>query len=114
VLFATALTVTVINRLGEPMPSSMVTHVEQAEPVAGRFRVEFEALNPGDETAAMVQLRAMVKDGKTVEESHIVEINFLPPHASNRAGVFFDQDRTGVPLDVVAESYQHSWRGDLP
>lgn len=96
------------------MPSSMVTHVEQAEPVAGRFPVEFEALNPGDETAAMVQLRAMVKDGKTVEESHIVEINFLPPHSSHRADVFFDQDRAGVPLDVLAESYQHAWQGDLP
>lgn len=107
VLFAGALTVSVVNGLGKQAPPSITTRIEPAEQVGGRFRVEFEAMNAGDQTASVVELIATLREGGTVVETHEVEIDFLPPHSSRRAGVFLDKDPKGRTLEVAAVSYQH-------
>lgn len=107
VLFAGALVVTVLNGLSQDEPPTITTRIEQAQPSAGRFRVEFEATNSGDETAAHVQLVATLKDGGAVVESRTVEIDFLPPHSSRRAGVLFDRSPEGLVVEIKAVSYQH-------
>lgn len=107
VLFAGALTVSVVNGLAKAAAPLITTRVEPAEAIGGRFRVEFEALNLGDQTASMVELVATLREGGTVVESHTVEIDFLPPHSSRRAGVFLDHDPDGRGVEVAAVSYQH-------
>jgi uncharacterized protein (TIGR02588 family) len=107
VLFAAALTVSVVNGLGKREPPSITTRIEPAEQIGGRFRVEFEAVNAGDQTASLVELVAILREGGSVVETHTVEIDFLPPHSSRRAGVFLDQDPHGRTLEIVAVAYQH-------
>ncbi len=107
VLFAGALTDSVVKGLGKQAPPSITTRIEPAEQVGGRFRVEFEAANAGDQTASTVELIATLREGGAVVEIRTVEIEFLPPHSSRRAGVFRDHDPNGRTLEVTATSYQH-------
>lgn len=106
VLFVGALAVTILNGMTPDAPPSIVIRVEQSQAIGDRFRVEFEALNQGDEAAALVQLSAVLKDGEALVESHIVEIDLLPPNSSRRAGVFFSHDPDTLTLTVEATSYQ--------
>lgn len=106
-LFAGALAITILNGLGPDEPPAISVTVEAPQPTREGFRVEFEARNGGDETAALVRLVATVKDGAAIVETQTVEIDFLPPHASRRAGVFLQRDPAGLNVAIRAVSYQH-------
>lgn len=106
-LFAGAIGVTLANGFAASKPPTILASVDEAEPVGGRFRVEFEAVNSGDETAAAVHFEAVIREGETVIETREAEIDFLPPHSQKRAGMFFDNDPTGRSVNVTAVGYQH-------
>jgi len=106
-LFAGALAITLINGLSPDTPPTISVAAEAPQATSEGFRVEFEARNGGDETAALVRLVATVKDGDAIVETQTVEIDFLPPHSSRRAGVFLQHDPAGLAVAIRAVSYQH-------
>lgn len=107
VLFTLAMGVTLANGFSEDEPPAISARVEPARPVGGRFRVEFEAVNSGDETAADVQFLAVLREGDAVIETRGMSVDFLPPHSQKRAGVFFDSDPAGRTVSITAVGYQH-------
>lgn len=79
---------------------------EAAQNSDGRFRVEFEALNTGDEAAADVHFIATLRSGETEIETQDVSVDLLPANSSKRAGIFFTHDPDEFSLEIVASGYQ--------
>jgi uncharacterized protein (TIGR02588 family) len=106
VLFVGALVVTILNGMRPSVPPTIVVAMQASEASGGKFRVAFNVVNQGDETAARVQLSATLSEGGNVLETHAVEIDFLPPHASRNASVLFRRDPADLELAIEPVSYQ--------
>jgi uncharacterized protein (TIGR02588 family) len=107
VLFAAAMAVMITNSFRPVEP--LIVSVRQEAPVAvpGGFRVEFEVINSGDQTAASVVIEASLRSKSAVVEQHEVTLDFLAPKSSARAGVFLKTNPAGLDLEIVAAGYQH-------
>lgn len=105
-LFLGALGVIIFSSMGPNEPPLISIQADAPEPASGRYRVEFDTLNEGDQTAELVRVVASLSQGDVVVETRQIEIDFLPPHSSRRAGVFFTHNPQGLTMSIEAVGYQ--------
>lgn len=106
-LFSAAIALTAANSFHAPKPPEIAIQPDAAMPVTGGYRVEFDVTNVGDQTAAQVVVRADLRSGSGIVESHDVTLDFLAPHSTVRAGVFLARDPQTLDLKIRPSSYQH-------
>lgn len=106
-LFATAMAILLASSFSAPQPPVITVRAEPAVAVPNGFRVEFDVVNSGDQTAAQVHVEAVLHSDGGIVEQHDVLVDFLPPHSSVRAGVILAHDPRPLDLALHAASYQH-------
>lgn len=105
-LFLGALSVTVLNAMHTPQPPNISVNAEPPAASAGLFRVQYAAINSGDETAADVHLVARLLSGTETVEVREARIDLLPGHSTSHGGIFFEHDPTGLVMQITPVSYQ--------
>ena len=91
---------------GDKSPPDVKLTVLVIEPLRNGYLVKLRAENEGGEAAARVQVKAeLVKDNETLEESD-TQFEYLPPHSSRDAGVFFSSDPRAAEVRLKAHGYE--------
>lgn len=90
---------------GPATPPAVAVEVRAIQPVGSGYLVEFEAFNHGGETAAQVTVEGTLShDGSEVEASTTM-LDFIPPEAHRRGGLFFTEDPRAFELALRATGY---------
>lgn len=87
-------------------PADVTVHVETIESSSSGYLVEITANNHGEQSAAGVRIRGVLKDGDaTVETAHIT-FQYVPPGSERKGGLYFSRDPRSLTLSVRAEGYE--------
>lgn len=85
--------------------SDPVAEVVRVTQISNGFRVEINARNKGEATAASVKFRASLRhDGKTAETADVT-FDYLPGQSARRGAVIFEKDPRLYEMVIRAESY---------
>ncbi|MDB6151354.1 MAG: hypothetical protein JWQ44_2802 [Chthoniobacter sp.] len=91
---------------GDKSPPDVKLTVETISPLRNGFLVKIRAENEGGEPAARVQVKAeLLEEDKVLEESD-TQFEYLPPHSSRDAGVFFTTDPNHGEVRLRAHGYE--------
>lgn len=91
---------------GDKSPPDVKLTVQTIEPLRNGFLVKVRAENEGGKPAASVTVKAeLVEDAQVAEESE-TQLDYLPPHSSRDAGVFFTRDPRQSKVRLKALGYQ--------
>lgn len=91
---------------GDKSPPDVKLTVQAIEPLQNGFLVKVRAENEGGEPAARVAVKAeLIEDAQVAEESE-TQFEYLPPHSSRDAGVFFTRDPRQGEVRLKALGYE--------
>ncbi len=87
-------------------PPRVVIEVLDVTVQDGRFLVEFDARNTGDETGAGVTIEGQLLQGGEPVETSSVTLPYVPGHSTRKGGLFFTEDPTQYDLQIRALGYE--------
>lgn len=90
---------------GASSPPDPAVTVVAVQPQGQRFLVRIRVANLGGAPAAGLTVEGKLLKGSEVVEQAQVEIQYLPGHSSQQAGLFFDHDPKALELRLGARSY---------
>lgn len=91
---------------GDKSPPDVKLSVQTIVPLRNGFLVKVRAENEGGEPAARVAVKAeLIKHAQVAEESE-TQFEYLPPHSSRDAGVFFSGDPREGEVRLKALGYE--------
>jgi uncharacterized protein (TIGR02588 family) len=105
VLFLAALGVLAAEGLAPRTPPAIEGRLVETLAQNGGWLVMFEAANTGDEPAEAVKFVLSLGAGEGAGERREVEIDFVGPRSTRRAGVFFNTDPAGRELRIEPQGY---------
>jgi len=91
---------------GDRSPPDVKLTVESMEPLRNGFLVKVRAENEGGEPAARVSVKAELMQAAEVLEESETQFEYLPPHSSRDAGVFFTRDPRAGEVRLKARGYE--------
>lgn len=106
-IVALAVTLLVYEAVaGDKSPPDVKLTVQEITQLKNGFLVKVRAFNEGGEPAARVAVKAeLVEDAQVAEESE-TQFEYLPPHSSRDAGVFFKSDPRQGEVRLQALGYE--------
>lgn len=91
---------------GDKSPPDIKLTVQAITPLKNGFLVKVRAFNEGGEPAARIAVKAeLLEDAQVAEESE-TQFEYLPPHSSRDAGVFFKNDPLQGEVRLQALGYE--------
>ncbi len=106
ILFAGALFVLASEGMSRAGPPAIEARVLERRAQGGMWLVEFEAKNTGDRPAEAVKFTVTLEGGERgLGTTREVIVDFIGPHSTRRAGVFFDVDPVGREIAIEAQGY---------
>jgi uncharacterized protein (TIGR02588 family) len=92
---------------GEKTPVDVAIQQQPVVPVPGGYLVPIQIRNLGATTAAGLEVEGELTDraGSIIETSETT-IDYLPPHSSTEAGLFFTRDPRQYNLQVRPKGYE--------
>ena len=91
---------------GDKSPPDIKLTVKSIESLRNGFLVTVRAENEGGEPAARVAVKAeLMEEAKVTDESE-TQFEYLPPHSSRDAGVFFTRDPRDGEVRLKALGYE--------
>ena len=86
-------------------PGGITIHVDEIRAAAGDYVARFTIHNGGGETLSQLHLTARLMDGDAEIESARASVDYLPGHAKQEGGFYFDHDPRRYVLSIRPEGY---------
>lgn len=87
-------------------PPAIAVRAQRIVPTPAGFVVEVEARNHSDATAGGVQIEGLTREGGRDVETSRATIDYVPGHATRRAGLIFARDPRPLTIELRATGYQ--------
>ena len=87
-------------------PPRLLVQVASIQSAGAQFLVIIEVGNEGGSTAADVHIEAELRDRGVLVERSKTTVDFVPPKAKRRAGVFFSREPRANELTLRASGYR--------
>jgi uncharacterized protein (TIGR02588 family) len=91
---------------GDKSPPDVKLTVQTTTQLRNGYLVKVRAENQGGEPAARVRITAELMGKKQVLESRETQFEYLPPHSTREAGVFFSTDPREGEVRLQAQGYE--------
>jgi uncharacterized protein (TIGR02588 family) len=92
---------------GSQAPPDITLRVENIQAVSAGYLVKVLAINRGGSTAASLQIRGTLMDGKGgTRESSEAKLDYLPGQSHGRLGLYFRSDPRQGQLLLYATGFQ--------
>jgi uncharacterized protein (TIGR02588 family) len=106
VLLATGIAVLGLEGLRGGRPGGVRVVAESTTAVADGYLVRLGVHNLGSASLADLHLKARLLEGSSELESVQLTLDYLPGHATRKAGLYLRHDPARYRLELFAEGYQ--------
>jgi uncharacterized protein (TIGR02588 family) len=90
---------------GDGGPPAIVVEPGPARVVDGKYVIDIEVRNEGEQTAAAVVVEGALRRGDTVVETRELEIDYVSPRTVHTGGLVFTHDPAQHELMLNAKSF---------
>ena len=90
----------------ESSPPNLSIQVESTTPVQNGYAVAFRVKNTGTQTAAAVNIEAILMQGEEEMENGTATITYMPAGSEREGGVFFTKDPRALELRIRVLGYE--------